>query len=666
MPSKRSLVAKDIFKFQFISDPQISPDGSEILFTHTRCLEDKKKNTYQSHIWKVSAAAGSPRLFTNSTDSESHPRWSPNGSHICFVSSRDSAEDKNKSGQIWIIPSGGGEARKLTSRKYGASNPKWAPDGKRLLFCGRVPISSATNAQPGKARDDVAHITRLSYRFNGTGYIYKYRTHLFVISARGGRPKQLTSGDWDVENAAWSPDGKRIYLSGNAEENADYTYARCLYALPSAGGRLKKLCQLPGGISAIAPGPDGKTIAFVGSDLSRSYGTNSRIYCASVVGGSPTCLTSHLDLSVGQSLNSDVRYAASHSGLMWTPDAHLIKFIATERGVDRLFALDIKTGALAVYTDAARTIESVSYSADHTAAAYSVMSSTNLPEIHLWREGKPDKVRTSFNRTLLSRLRLSEPRRFAFKAGDGVEVEGWIMIPPGTRRAKHPAILQIHGGPRTAYGLGFMHEFQLLAARGFAVFYINPRGSSSYGEDWACAVGGHYGERDCADILEAVDHIVKTEPVDPRRLGITGGSYGGFMTNWIIGHTDRFKAACAQRSISNFVSFFGTSDIGWRFLQEEIGDLPWTNLHEYWKRSPLAYAEDMNTPLLIIHSEEDWRCPIEQAEQLFAALKWRGVETEFVRFAGENHELSRAGKPLHRLQRLTHIVRWFEKYLHTK
>jgi dipeptidyl aminopeptidase/acylaminoacyl peptidase len=647
MPTKRLITTDDLLAFQFVSDVQTAPNGDTVLFSVTQAHPNKKKNTYQSHIWKISTKGGRPTQFTNSTQSESNPRWSP--------------DETQKGGQLWLIPANGGEATKLTQQKHGAGNPSWSPDGKHILFSSRVPMDPKEDKKKDDDKSDVVHTDRLSYRFNGQGFIHKYRSHLFIISTRGGKAKQLTSGDWDPGQGVWSTDGQSISLTGNKEEDPNHTYARNLYCISTKGGRLKKLTGLPGNIGLPAPSPDGKTIAFVGSDFSRSYGTSGRLYSVSTTGGKAVCLTAHLDLSIEQSLNTDARWGSPDFGPTWSPDGRLVKFVATVRGANQLFALDIKTGHLETYTDSERSIESVSYSADHTTAAYTEITPTRLSEVHLWRESKPDKQLTQFN--TLSRRHISTPERFSFKASDGAKVDGWIMFPPNARKRKHPSILQIHGGPRTAYGLGFMHEFQLLAAKGFAVYYINPRGASSYGEDWACGVGGHYGERDYDDVMEATNYVLKKYPIDSKRLGVTGGSYGGFMTNWIVGHTNRFKAACTQRSISNWISFFGTSDIGWRFPQEELGGLPYDNLDNYWKRSPLAYIKNVKTPTLIIHSEEDWRCPIEQAEQFYVGLKMMGVETEFVRFPGESHELSRSGSPKHRVERLNHIVRWFEKHL---
>ena len=662
MPTKRPINTEDLQTFQFVSDVQTAPDGNTILFTLTQTHPEKKKNTYQSHIWKVSAQGGRPIQFTNSTQSESNPRWSPDGKHILFTSGRD-ADDTIKSGQVWVMPADGGEGTKLTYQKHGAGSPKWSPDGKHILFMGRVPIDPEEDKLKDDEKSDVVHTHRLSYRFNGQGLIHKYRSHVFTISTRGGKAKQLTSGDWDAGQAVWSTDGQHIYFTGNKEEDPDHTYARNLYRISAKGGPLKKLTGLPGNIGTPAPSPDGKTIVFVGSDFSRSYGTNSRLYSIPTSGGTVKCLTAHLDLSIEQTLNADAKWGSPNFGPVWSPDGSVIKFVATTRGVNQLYGLHIQTGQLEPYTDHTRSIESVSYSANHTTASYTEMTSTRLAEVFLWQAGKPAKQLTRFNASRLSRLHTSTPEHFSFQASDGAQVDGWIMFPPATKKRKHPAILQIHGGPRTAYGLGFMHEFQLLAAKGFAVFYINPRGSSSYGEDWTCAVGGHYGERDYSDIMEATDFVLKNYPIDSKRVGVTGGSYGGFMTNWIVGHTQRFKAACTQRCISNWISFFGTSDIGWRFPQEELGGLPYDNLDNYWKRSPLAYVQNVKTPTLIIHAEEDWRCPIEQSEQFFVALKMMGVETELLRFPGENHELSRSGSPKHRQERLNHIVRWFEKHL---
>ncbi|MBT5833078.1 MAG: hypothetical protein HOH77_23050, partial [Candidatus Latescibacteria bacterium] len=412
MPTKRLLTANDLCTFQFVSDVQTSPDGDTVLFTVTQSHTNKKKNTYQSHIWKASTKVGRPTQFTNSTESESSPRWSPDGSQICFGSGRAGDKDQ-KRGQIWLISPDGGEATQLTHRKHGAGNPRWSPNGKYILFSGRVPLDPEEDKKKDNEKSDVVHTTRLSYRHNGSGFTHKYRSHLFIIPTRGGKAQQITSGDWSPGEAVWSPDGQYIYLTGNKEEDTDRTYTQNLYRIPVKSGRLKKLTSLPGGIGAPAPSPDGKSIVFIGSDLSRSYGTNRRLYRIPRSGGKATCLTAHLDISVEQTLNIDARWASPSFGPVWSPDCSTIKFLATVRGATQLFALNVATGELETYTDADRSIESVSYSADHTTASYTQTTPTHLSEVHLWREGRPEKQLTKFNNTRLSRLHITAPEHFS-------------------------------------------------------------------------------------------------------------------------------------------------------------------------------------------------------------------------------------------------------------
>lgn len=290
------------------------------------------------------------------------------------------------------------------------------------------------------------------------------------------------------------------------------------------------------------------------------------------------------------------------------------------------------------------------------------MDSLNLANVYV-RDRNGERKITSFNDDVLSKLVLSAPEKFVFKASDGVDVEGWVMKPRAHRGERVPAVIEIHGGPRTAYGHCFMFEFQLLAANGFAVAFTNPRGSTAYGEKFAATIPKNYGDRDYKDIMEALEYLIKARVVDGTRLGVAGGSYGGFMTNWIVGHTNRFKAAVTERSISNWYSFFGSSDIGYFFAEEEVGGMPWENVQHYVENSPITYVRNVRLPVLIIHSEEDYRCPIEQGEQFFVALKKLRKEASLLRFPEENHELSRSGKPEHRIERLNQINNWFKKHL---
>jgi dipeptidyl aminopeptidase/acylaminoacyl peptidase len=313
-----------------------------------------------------------------------------------------------------------------------------------------------------------------------------------------------------------------------------------------------------------------------------------------------------------------------------------------------------------------------SYSIDDSGKKIAFNAGSAVYPTELWiKDGSNQNLITEMNKSLLKKLRIIPPEEFWFTASDGVNVQGWIIKPKGFKRGtKYPAVIQIHGGPRSAYGYKFdgaEHEFQVLADHGYVVVYTNPRASIGYGEQFAGLVSGAWGERDYQDIMEATDYVIENyDFIDPKRFGVLGGSYGGFMTNWIVGHTDRYKAAITMRSISNWYSFHGTSDIGWMTLptHELInGSDPWDNLELCMEKSPISYVKNITTPLLIIHSEEDYRCPMEQGEQLYIALKKLDRTTEFVRFPGEPHGLSRSGKPKHRIERIQHIVRWFERYL---
>lgn len=666
MPHKRKITLKDLWKFRFVADAQMASDGSSILYTQGHFHPDRDRNTTERHIWRVDASSGAPQQWTHSSESESNPRWSPDGGRILFLSSRDSDDDVNGASQLWTMPADGGEGVCITRRPGGASSPQWSPDGKAIAFVGRVPTDPDRDDLTKDARPDALHIRRLTYRHDLRGYQFQYRQHLFVVSSTGGRTRQITRGEWDVGDYTWTPDGKTLLVCGNIDD-ADRTYSRSLYAVTVSSGRIREICRLDGPISSPSISPDGRTVAFVGNNFHRGYAGNSNLFLVPRRGGDARNLTRDGDVSVAGTVNSDSRDASPAFTPSWSPDGSEIKFLASVRGATHLFSANPSTGAVIACTRGDWTIESLSYSADHTAAAYAAMTPTSLSEVWIWKEGGRARQRTRANKRLLDRLDLADPERVLFKASDDVEVEGWVMMPPGPRRKKVPALLEIHGGPRSAYGMGFMHEFHLLNAAGFAVVYFNPRGSSSYGEEWACAAPKHYGERDYEDLMEGVDRVLRRYPVDRKRLGVLGGSYGGFMTNWIVGHTDRFKAACTQRCISNWISFSGTSDIGVLFGSREIAGPVWEDggrdLQELWKRSPLAYVEKMTTPLLIIHSEEDWRCPIEQSEQLFAALKWLGRDTEFVRVPGESHELSRSGRPRQRIARLEAILDWFDRKL---
>ena len=653
--TRRRLTPEDLFRYRLPSSLVLAPNGERVVAVVSRVHPDRKQNRYQRDLWLFNTAIGHGRRIWKEDHDASSPRFSPDGSRLLFLGTF-TAGKKRSAGQLWVADHNGRKPKRIALGITAISDPQWSPDGAWIGF-----IAAVEEPQP---TPHARHIHRLSYRMDSGGYHHTYRRHLFLVRSTGGRAQQITKGAWSVEDFHWGHDAREILFVANRSEDTR-TRERELLALRVASGKISKLCALRGGLSRPVPSRDGRTIALLGDDFHAGQGTNTNLYLYTRKHRRLQNLSRHFDLSIEASVNSDSRVASPYPGPVWSIDGTSLRFLASQRGSTQLFSLHVSSKKVEPLTAGPHTIDTAAWSADQRRAALILMTPTQLPEIWI-REAKQLQQLSNFNTALLRTRRLSTPNELLVRTSDGKTVQGWYLAPTSrtaTRRGGCSAILHIHGGPRTAYGMGFMSEFHLLAAAGHAVFYVNPRGSSSYGERWAQGVCGHYGERDYRDLMEAVQAVRRTFPVDPRRLGVTGGSYGGFMTNWIIGHTQRFRAALSHRSISNFVSFFGTSDIGWRFAHDEVGGFPWQELQRYWKHSPLAYVNNMHTPLLIMHAEDDFRCPVEQAEQLYTALQVLGREVEFIRFPGESHEMTRSGRPQARLANVNAVIAWFSKHL---
>jgi dipeptidyl aminopeptidase/acylaminoacyl peptidase len=635
-----------------VSDPQISPDGSKILFV--RSIVKIEEDGYESHIWVISTDGGAPRQFTFCDGNDTAPVWSHDGETIYFTSTRAHGGE-GKHPRIWVMPTGGGEARCLFEAKSAVRDLKLSPDGRRVLFLFRVEEESET---PEEKVGDVMWITKLRYRMDGTGYYPYTRSHLFTVSAEGGEPKQLTSGPFDVSSADWSPDGGEIAYVANTEDG-DYTRIRDIFIIPSEGGSPRKLTDGRTMISSVAWSPDGDLLAYTGRvpvDPEHPMYGSTDIWVMPPGGGEARNLTSAFDRTVG----------AYDSSVFWG-DAGQIYFRAPSHGAYNLYMVGVESGNVEPVIEGKRTLASFSLCADSSRIAFDATDATWPQEVWVHDAGGSRRL-TSLNSEVMEFWKISEPEEFWFTASDGVEVQGWIVRPWGYEEGKkYPMILEIHGGPHGAYGfkLGTAeHEFQLLARNGYAVVYTNPRDSVGYGEEFAGIAEGSWGGRDFRDLMQAVDHVLKTYPfIDEERLGVAGGSFGGFMTNWTVGHTDRFKAAVTMRSVCNWYSQIGTSDVSWGHTGVGAGDEPWEIPERYLELSPITYADKINTPLLIIHSEYDYRCPLSEGEQLYYAMKRQKKETEFIRFANNSHGLGRTGKPSLRTERLRHIVRWFDRYL---
>jgi dipeptidyl aminopeptidase/acylaminoacyl peptidase len=647
------MVPEDLTRIQFVTDPQLSPDGRRIAFVVTSLSEERDE--YLANIWIVETTGGTPRRFTAGPRRDIEPRWSPDGTRLAFLSER-APKDKL---QLYVMPADGGEPAKLTALEHGVGGVAWSPDGVRLACVSAVGGQREPDSEEEKRKSRPARvISSVKYRFNGEGFTYDRRPHVFVVATDGSAPVQISDGDFIDADPAWSPDGGSIVFTSARHTERDDDDASDLWRVDAKGGIPQRLTATTGPVMLPAFSPDGRSIAYLARPAKNAYGRNVRLYSVPSDGAAgPTCLTSALDRSCG----------ALHVRPLWSPDGRSIVVAAEDHGDVGLWrAAASGTEPPVRLVAAARSINGFSSSADGRLLAFAASSPTAPAEVFTCRADGGDERRLSeLNRAWTDSVALSAPERFRFTRA-GFELDVWVMRPAGfVAGQRYPTLVNIHGGPHAQYGHNFFDEFQVYAGAGYAVVYTNPRGSQGYGEAFTQAVVGDWGGGDYADVMGALDEAMAHYPfIDPDRLGVLGGSYGGFLTSWIVGHSQRFKAACSERAVNCQYTMFGTSDIGHSFNVVELGGpMPWEDMARYIERSPLTYAKDVVTPLLIIHSEDDLRCPIEQGEQLFVALKKLRREVRFIRFPGENHEMSRSGKPRHRLERFRHILDWFGAYL---
>ncbi|MBI2887963.1 MAG: S9 family peptidase [Chloroflexi bacterium] len=643
---RRPFTPEDLYGIRWISDPQIAPDSRRVAFTVTQM--DQKADDYRSQVWLVptSGRVRHARPVTFGPKRDSSPRWSPDGRTLAFVS------DRAGKAQVWLLPVDGGEARQLTNLFGGVQYLSWAPDGRQVAVVSRV--------GDDEQRPKIREITTLKYKFNGEGF-REGRRHIYVVSVASGRARQLTDGDWDDAYPVWSPDGARIAFASARHESRDLDSTMDIWVVEARGGEPARIT--PGRGPATAPlwSPDGRTVAYLGHD--HPMAGLSKNTCAWVVGasgGRPRNLSAALDRCA-----STASWPAQYHTLAWTPDGSGLLFLAMDQGNVSLFRTSLRGGRVTPVVAGDAQIAQFSVAANG-ATAYALSSPTNPGEVYFRGPRGGQRRLTNLNGRFAGRFGLQPPERLAFASADGTPLEGWVVKPNGFQPGRrYPALVNVHGGPHAQYGNVFFDEFQTQAGRGYVVFYPNPRGSQGYGEAFASAVCGDWGGKDYEDVMAGVEALARLDYVDPERLGVLGGSYGGYMASWIVGHTDRFRAACSERAVNNILSMFGTSDIGSYFQEFEMaGARPWENPQFYLERSPISYVAKMRTPLLILHSEQDLRCPMEQGEQLYVALKKLGqADVLFVRFPEESHEMSRSGKPSRRVRRFQYILDWFDKYL---
>jgi dipeptidyl aminopeptidase/acylaminoacyl peptidase len=699
----------DLYALRVATDPQLSPDGRWVAF----CVQTAapRRDGYRHALWLVPADGSAPaRQVTIGAQHDRHPRFSPNGSTLAFISDRrlvaedlpGAPEDREDGDQIHLLPLDGGEAHRLTDLPRGVRGFAWSPDGKRLAVLsssrgatrevdarrrGKTPAPAPDQPPPS----DYRYTDRLSYQSNGAGFVTGREAELWLVDAADGSASQLTRGRTNVGTPAWSPDGARIAFATDRRSDRDMTWHRQLYAIDVATGVETRLTDT--GHSAFdepAWLPDGRTIVALGHRFPARAGSRNDIWLFAADGsdsgrGGGRNLSGRHDLMPGAGMGSDITPGEAPR-LVVTSGGRWITFSAPYGGSYELWRIAVKDGELVRLTEGRHYIsafdqvtlpkgasEGRAEGGSRIALALSTPTApTDIYAIEVpaggTTKGIPASLRrlTDLNAELLEDVELSSPiERWA--AVDGRDIQGWYMPPLGSdlRHPKRaPLVTEIHGGPHTLYGWSPYWEFQVLAGAGIGVWYCNPRGSEGYGEAFNAANYRDWGTGPMRDVLGGVEALVAEGLADPARLGVTGGSYGGYLTNWIVGHDDRFRAAFTARSVVDLTSQFFSGDIGGpEFGLEEFGSTPWDDPAFWRDESPITYVPRMKTPLLIQHSERDLRCTINQAEELFAALRAHRRPVRLMRVPEESHELTRSGTPFRRAENLVQVRDWFLHYL---
>jgi len=661
MAEKRGILAEDLYELKSVADPNLSPNGEVCVFVETSII--KEKHEYRSNLFMLNVPSNELQQWTYGDFRNHSPRWSNDGKKLVFVSNRTG---KN---QLYILNANGGEAQRLTDLHCGASNPVWSPDGKKIAFSVVLKKGETLEKENEKKEQDekVLHaleVDRMKYKSDSSGFFEGKYQQIAILNVETNEVELVTEGERHYSFQSWSPDGTYIAYSTDTAEDVDFSFKNDLFIYQLETKKVEQITNGTGYFGGFEWSPNGKYAAFFGSEREFENATLTRLWMYEVESKTVTCITNDWDVAVGDLVVGDFQQGVNSPGALWKKDSSGVFFTASDHGNTNVYFSDLH-GEIQQVTKEQGHVYGLTISKDGSTAVATVSYPTKPSDVYRLdlHTGKLEPL-TNINGEFLSSIILSDAEPIQFEGAEGWTVHGWMMKPVGYEEGKkYPLILEIHGGPHAMYANTYFHEFQMLAAQGFAVLFTNPRGSHGYGQKFVDAVRGDYGGNDYNDLMAAVDYAIETFSfVDRDRLGVTGGSYGGFMTNWIVGHTNRFKAAVTQRSISNWVSFYGVSDIGYYFSEWQIkADL--SDIGTLWKHSPLAYADQIETPLLILHSEKDYRCPIEQAEQLFIALKRKKKETKFVRFPNSNHELSRSGNPKLRVDRLNYIKDWFLKYV---
>ncbi len=655
LSQKKPLQALDVFQLEYASDPQISPDGRMVVYKRNGfdIMKDKAKGS----LWILNTDGSDHHKLTASETNESAPRWSPDGSRIAF--SRSTGEGS----EIYMYWMQHGTMARVSQLENSPSSLAWSPDGKWLAFSMKVDakppvIVKAPKKPKGAKWADTPRITdRLKHEADGAGYIKPGFRHIFVIPAEGGSPRQITSGDWNHSGKlSWSPDGKELYFSANRVEDWEYRFRNSeVYKVNVVTGEIKGLTDRNGPDLYPIVSPNGKKVAYLGSEDKIQAYQLRKLWLMDIDGNNVRSISDELDRSI-----SNPVWDAEGKGLYVTYD---------DRGNTKIAHISLSGNV----TKLADNLGGTSLGRPYAGGSFSVnakgdfvytMSTPAHPAelAYFNRKQKNPRKITDLNGDLLPFRELGEVEEVWYRSSvDGRDIQGWIVKPPGYDSGKkYPLLIENHGGPILNYGDRFTAEIQLYAAAGYLVFYPNPRGSTSYGEAFGNLLYNNYPGEDYNDVMDGVDHLLKKGLIDEDHLYVTGGSAGGIMTAWIIGKTNRFKAAVVAKPVMNWISKTLVTDNYYGYANSRYPGQPWENFEGYWKFSPISLVGNVETPTMVMVGMNDLRTPPSEAKQLYHALKLRKIETVLVEIPGASHGIAR--RPSQLITKVAHTLAWFEKY----
>jgi len=651
----RRLHSIDVFQLEYADDVQISPDGSHIVYV--RVSHDIMTDRTRRNLWIVDADGSNNRPLRSEARNFSQPRWSPDGTRIAYVSAADGSP------QLYVRWMDSGQTALLTNLVEPPDSIAWSPDGKTIAFTQFVPLSKPPLARPPDKPEGaqwappVKVIDTVQYRADGAGYLESGFQHIFIVSAEGGTPRQLTDGEFDDNGPlSFSPDGQRIWFSANRNpdwerepQNSD------VYVVDLATQHITPIAQRRGPDASPRISPDGKQVAYVGYDDRYQGYQVTHLYVVDAQGGEPRVVTAQFDRDI-----DNPRWAANSRGIYFTYDDRGVRKLGYTTLEGRISTLAEGLGG----TDLGRPYMSGDFSVARNGRVAFTHNTPHRPADVATAVAKGGaRLLTALNDDLFGNKTLGEVRALTWKSSkDQREIQGWVITPPDYDAAKkYPLILEIHGGPFAAYGPNYASELQLYAAAGYMVLYANPRGSTSYGEEFGNLIHHAYPGDDYFDLMSGVDALIAEGHVDADNLFVTGGSGGGVLTAWIVGKTDRFRAAVVAKPVINWSSFVLTADASSFFYKYWFGAQPWEQPQEYWRRSPLSLAGNVKTPTMLITGEADYRTPIEESEQFYQALKLRQVDTVMVRIPEASHG-GMVARPSNLIAKVDNILAWFERY----